>query len=165
MDQTVDFEGCRYGLHKQGDPDKKIKKPWRVITNLVGLGKFLNKRCGGDHIHFRASGKELTDAGRYTPAIAKSIVQGVVKGFTHIPRTQLMPDNQEQKEHQELTLHPTYNVLYGIYTSIWAIHRTTASRGPSGSMEAATRPLPRLSHTDAVFAPACAGPRRPCRRG
>eukprot|EP00975_Prorocentrum_lima_P019355 4077556-Prorocentrum_lima.AAC.1 len=48
------FDGCRYGL--RSPEGYFVKKPWSIMTNNSVLGRGLQRRCHGDHVHVQCRG-------------------------------------------------------------------------------------------------------------
>ena len=70
------FDGCAYGLTAGYGPDagRPIRKPWRVVTDILCLLQKLNKRCPGNHDHVPCQGTNTKHTGRYTAEIARCVV-------------------------------------------------------------------------------------------
>ncbi|MCV6576370.1 MAG: hypothetical protein OIF58_11595, partial [Cohaesibacter sp.] len=73
---THDFDGCCYGLRQKfGDSNKYIKKPWRIVSWNVEVGKRLSLKCDGRHEHVPCAGRETLHTQIYTSKIVSIVLE------------------------------------------------------------------------------------------
>ena len=68
---STKFDGCCYGLVDQHGA--LLKKPWKVISTMPKIDKFLGRRCGHDHPHGLTHGLAAKISAYYTPAFADAV--------------------------------------------------------------------------------------------
>ena len=70
-----DFDGCCYGLRQKfGESNKYIKKPWRIVSWNVDVGKRLSL-CDGRHEHVPCAGRETLHTQIYTSKIVSIVLE------------------------------------------------------------------------------------------
>ena len=73
---THDFDGCCYGLRQKfGESNKYIKKPWRIVSWNVEVGKRLSLKCDGRHEHVPCAGRETLHTQIYTSKIVSIVLE------------------------------------------------------------------------------------------
>ena len=70
--QIHELDGCMYGL--VGRNKRPIKKPWKMLSWNLPVGKGLSHKCDGSHEHTPCAGSDTKSTQLYTPLIVKLIV-------------------------------------------------------------------------------------------
>ncbi len=90
------FDGCAVNLY--GRSGLRIKKPWKVITNMVELEPLSQNRCSGDHVHGSRRGVDAEETSLYTDDLVEKIGHCVTGGNN---KCMLAPVRKREEEGSE----------------------------------------------------------------
>ena len=72
--RRYELDMCQFGL--QDDKGELLKKPTAILTNSATMGKYLSRRCKGNHTHgICKGGNTAAKAAIYTPQFCEAVVE------------------------------------------------------------------------------------------
>ncbi len=76
---SIQMDQCEFGLRIEKGKQQGLlaQKPTLLLTNVIELADFVDRRCSKDHVHGQLVGGTAVDAARYTPEFTKALVEGI----------------------------------------------------------------------------------------